>query len=354
MKGKRIVRASWRIAFGVLALGWASTASAYLECEGGKSEIVVQGPPSITVSPAAPAGTPLTGWLDGQPDPGLYRCSGGAGYHWFSMQVQYSGSGIDTGIRVIRDGAAVPVLSTNIEGIGIAVAARVAFETSGWQPWMQGMQYPAGNVLSLAEDYNSSWAPRQGGQVSYQLVKTKDGVVNTGEISSVYSRLSEAPTGPHNTQVNGAWTEQRYALAPIRIVPLTCTTRDVNVNMGRIALRAFRGPGTTAGRKSFAIELRDCPAGIQSIDYTLDPTTPIISLDQGVVALEAGGATGVGVQLMDATGSPVPLQQPVRFSGYIPGSPSVDIPLQAAYYQTADTITAGQANTAVRFTITYQ
>uniref|UniRef100_UPI0039EFDEBB fimbrial protein n=1 Tax=Bordetella sputigena TaxID=1416810 RepID=UPI0039EFDEBB len=270
------------------------------------------------------------------------------------MQVHYSGSGDDTGKRVFRDGVAVPVLSTNIDGIGIAVAARVAFQAIGWQPWMQGMQYPAGNILSLAEDYNASWVARQGGQVSYQLVKTKDGVVNTGEISSVYSRLAEAPIGPHNTQVDGSWTEQRYALAPIRINPLTCATRDVSVNMGEIPVSAFGGPGMTAGRKSFAIALRDCPPGIQSIEYTLDPTTQIISSDLSIVALETGGAAiGVGLQLMDATGRPVPLQQPVRFSSYVPGSASADIPLQAAYYQTAGTITPGKANAAVRFTITY-
>lgn len=302
-----------------------------------------------------PSGTPLTGWIDGPQATNLYTCNGQYGTVWYSMLGQYRGRGGDTGMRVFRDGAAVPVISTNVYGIGIAIAARAYFQATGWTPWMQGMQYPAGDILLSAEIYTGDRSRTEGGQVSYQLVKTTDGLVNAGQVSNLYTKLLEAPLGPNTQNLPGAWSAQMYSLAPIQIVPLTCRTPDVNVAMGNISIRDFHGPGTTAGRKSFSIELTNCSDGIQSIEYSLDPITQIIDPVQGVIGLEAdGAATGVGLQLLDDTGHPVPLQQAIPYSGYVPGSVSASIPLQAAYYQTADTVTPGHANSAVRFTITYQ
>jgi major type 1 subunit fimbrin (pilin) len=124
--------------------------------------------------------------------------------------------------------------------------------------------------------------------------------------------------------------------------------------MGTVSGSAFHGPGTAAPAKAFSITLQNCPAGFSTIQYTIHPTNPILDPINAVIGLLQGGATGVGLQLLDGQNNPVPLNRAVTVPGYTPGSSTVDIPLQAAYYQTAPAITSGRADAAVDFTITYE
>lgn len=66
-------------------------------------------------------------------------------------------------------------------------------------------------------------------------------------------------------------------------------------------------------------------------------------------------ATGVGVQVADSAGTPLPLAT-LRASGITPRAEegaSYSIPLKARYIQTGNSITAGPANATTTFTLNY-
>ncbi|KVR03638.1 hypothetical protein WK11_16590 [Burkholderia ubonensis] len=60
------------------------------------------------------------------------------------------------------------------------------------------------------------------------------------------------------------------------------------------------------------------------------------------------------MQLLDASGNPVPFGTPSKFSGYSGQSGNYTMPFRARYYQIAPTIAPGTANTAITITMSYE
>ena len=144
----------------------------------------------------------------------------------------------------------------------------------------------------------------------------------------------------------------RVILGATTINVLTCSTRDVQVNMGRVARSDFNG--VNGPLRSFAINL-NCPANMNKVTVRVDPNTAEIG-NQGIVALDAqSSAAGVGVQLLTGSGAAFPLRTAVPVSQYNPAQTgSFDIPLQVRYVQVGGAISAGTANTTMMFTLTYE
>lgn len=139
------------------------------------------------------------------------------------------------------------------------------------------------------------------------------------------------------------------------ITPQTCTVSNINVPMGVQPASGFQGINTRMTPTAFAINLNNCPSGINSIKYRLDPTTTIINPTKSVVTLQSSStASGVGVQILDASSNPLPLGVDNVFSGYAATGGNYSIPLKAAYYQTGYIAKGGSANTSLTFTMTYQ
>lgn len=141
---------------------------------------------------------------------------------------------------------------------------------------------------------------------------------------------------------------------PITVTTPSCSTADVAVAMGSYRRSDLSGIGSTTGQVSFAINL-DCPAGVNRIRYRVDPLTPVINASQSVVALDSGsGATGIGLQLLNASGSgPLPLSAFQSFGGNA-GAGTYSIPLRARYYQTGAMVGGGRANASMAFTLSYE
>ena len=82
----------------------------------------------------------------------------------------------------------------------------------------------------------------------------------------------------------------------------------------------------------------------------------MLDATNGVLALSSGStATGIGLQLKDGSGNPLKYNTQytlTRYSKTTGGSHT--IPLTAAYYQTAASVTPGSANAVLTFTMTYQ
>lgn len=171
----------------------------------------------------------------------------------------------------------------------------------------------------------------------------------------------------------------------IFIVSRTCSTPDVAVPMGTHMTSEFSGRNTFTPWKDFSIALNNCPAfrgyyqdigphwasnGMASnltmrknnvLQVRLDPTRAAITPNLGIMSLnpsapgEDPAATGVGLQVADSIGTPLPLAT-LRASGITPRTvedASYTIPLKARYIQTGDNITAGPANATATFTINY-
>ncbi|WP_157720777.1 fimbrial protein [Pseudomonas mucidolens] len=133
----------------------------------------------------------------------------------------------------------------------------------------------------------------------------------------------------------------------------SCTTPSINVPLGKQYSSKFKGVGSTIGEKTFSIQLNNCPAGINSISYRLDPVNTALDARNGILALDPGGATGVGIKVTDSNGAPVGLGQTFNFLKNVSAG-NYNIPLKAAYYKTSDTVVGGAANASMQFTITYQ
>lgn len=135
----------------------------------------------------------------------------------------------------------------------------------------------------------------------------------------------------------------------------SCKTPSVTVKMGdQNEVRGFQGVGTSLSPVSFSIALKECPEGLNKVSYQLNPNSAIVDASRSVVALDAGStAKGVGVQLLNSAGNPVALKTKLQFAQYDKQGGNFNIPLQAAYYQTANQIVPGTANTSVAFVMGY-
>ncbi|CAD5110467.1 fimbrial protein [Zestomonas carbonaria] len=211
--------------------------------------------------------------------------------------------------------------------------------------------------------------------------------IKIGEVLPGVIQGASLPTAQSDWTTGSALTLLRMSVSgAIGVVSRTCKTADVPVELGTHQARDLKGPGSATPWKDFEIRLLDCPAfhgyytssgpiwypngdstpGTPTgnvLRYRLDPTNGAIDMLGGVIRLNAsapGGAaaaTGIGIQIADRSGTPVPLSTlakgPDVASSGNEGA-SYSIPLRARYLQTGSTVTPGPANGAVTFTIDYQ
>ena len=193
--------------------------------------------------------------------------------------------------------------------------------------------YPNGQALAAKENYYFN----TGGIILYKM----------GDVSTLNA-------GTLGAFVAGG-TDIFYFALSNAITPRvpSCTSPSINVPLGRQFSSKFKGVGSTIGELAFSIKLNNCPAGINSISYRLDPVTTPVSAQNGILALDPGGATGVGIKITDDNGAAVGLGVTRDFLKNV-SEGNYTIPLKAAYYKTSDTVVGGAANAAIQFTITYQ
>lgn len=107
--------------------------------------------------------------------------------------------------------------------------------------------------------------------------------------------------------------------------------------------------GSTVTEADFKVSIQ-CPS--TEIQVVVTPSAAnIINATSGVIGV-TGGATGVGIQLLDAQRQPLKLGVAVDHGrGHLP---TWQIQYYARYYRTASTINFGDANGSVTFTIAYR
>ncbi|EPJ0597166.1 fimbrial protein [Enterobacter roggenkampii] len=142
------------------------------------------------------------------------------------------------------------------------------------------------------------------------------------------------------------------SMSPITVNVLACsiTTPVVNVQMPSFYKSSFTGIGSTTSATEFRIGA-SCDSGVMpTITFSgqsISGATDIFAINGGT-----GSATGVGVQLLYGSsavnqGTAVPMNQ-TSAAGV------TEFPFSARYIQTENTISSGQANATITFTLSYK
>ncbi|NNA55957.1 fimbrial protein [Pseudomonas koreensis] len=139
-------------------------------------------------------------------------------------------------------------------------------------------------------------------------------------------------------------------LSPIAISAASCSSPNVNVNMGEHGNGEFEaGHGKLIG---FDIKLLNCPKSITRVEYLLKANTEIVDGARGIVSLNnSSTASGVGLQVKDAWGKPLALDVYRSFNRDVGGD--FNIPLSASYIRLSKNVKAGTANTGLTYIIRY-
>ncbi|EOC0416540.1 fimbrial protein [Cronobacter malonaticus] len=125
------------------------------------------------------------------------------------------------------------------------------------------------------------------------------------------------------------------------------------VDLGKVSKTAFTGVGSTTNITSFILQLKNCPETVSkaSIKFGGDADNN----NANVLALTGGtgAASGVGIQLVDADGTPLNLYTASADYALQTGTATNNLEFGARYIQTGAAITAGTANGSSTFTVTY-
>jgi type 1 fimbria pilin len=272
-----------------------------------------------------------------------------------------------------------PVFPTNVSGVGFAI-------------WSAGQLSSDTNPITLVTMNNNAVSANY----DFSLIKT--GPIASGSVVNA----SSFPTVVVMVPATAGYTGLPLILQTVNITgsinftTSTCTTPDVNVNMGTYDIPTnFHQVGSVTPWVDASITLQDCPmfsgrfgdqgtaqavpggGGIAAgtarkpslLTVSLTPMSSIVDTANGVIAVDSGQgpdlvARGVGLQLgytptdMNASATaPTTIWKPGISWDMQPandGRNSFKIPLAARYYQTNSHVTAGPANTKVVFNIDYK
>ena len=222
------------------------------------------------------------------------------------------------------------IYNTNVPGVGIRLT-----NTS------------SGKVLPYDQSVGANVYIYIGGDgIKAELIKTGDitgGTLDSGMLAraSVANQFYFA-----NVTLNGTNT--------ITSESCSVTTNPVNVPLGDHDKSEFSGPGSATAWQTFNINL-SCIQGAR-INVRIHATADSDAGVPGVITLDSDpvNASGVGVQLWYRyEDSPVQFGQE-RYYYTSPSGGNEYVQLQARYYQTTQSITAGKANATATFTLTYK
>jgi type 1 fimbria pilin len=181
--------------------------------------------------------------------------------------------------------------------------------------------------------------------VTIELVKTED----IADGSSLQGALAQFKAGKTGNYIIDAVINLAN---PLTFAAPACqvNTTNITVTLPTVTSQAFSGAGSVAGTTPFQIGLV-CSSGA-IVRITLDTATPVAG-KPGVIAASSGGASGLGVQVLDSSGTtPVQFGVPDTIGATPNGALSVNY--YARYYQTGSAVGAGLLGATATFTLSYQ
>ncbi|HAU8266431.1 TPA: hypothetical protein I8287_004135 [Kluyvera intermedia] len=294
---------------------------------------------TLSVPPGASIGTLLKTVTVPDTASTKISCSSTANYWRF----QY-GFGTER-TAVTRPGVPAGVVSSGVEGIGVRVISDNIIMIATLPDTIGTRAY---NTVGAV-----SWSSAV--QVRIQFYKTGD--ITPGELvfpkNFIEMWASGSPTS--TAAADGVlYSTLNISGTPELKVP-GCVTPSLTVPLGKHAKSDFSGIGSTSASTPFTFAINNCDAGLTAVKYTFKPATGITLEDSGLatqhltVKSGPGTASGIGVQVLYNNDTLVPFNTAISTT-----AGSHTIPMKARYIQTASAISAGDANSALEFTMTYQ
>jgi major type 1 subunit fimbrin (pilin) len=258
-----------------------------------------------------------------------------------------------------------------------------------------GVSFENGDVSSKIMPYSISVMANAAignhGAIVMRIIKTgpvTPGVILGENLPTMSSFFTETPGFiglPIKAQTQG-FTGQ------INITSASCTTPDINVNLGSYNVADnFTGIGTSTPWVDSSLTLTNCPAFFgnysgpyitsgplavetdimkdnmakkvaNTLEVRITPSTSIIDSTQGLFAIKSGSgaASGVGLQLASGNYNETSSLSLINLASHFTQSVSsttstnVKIPLAVRYYQTDTTVTPGKADGMVTVDILYK
>ncbi|CAJ0681795.1 Fimbria adhesin protein [Ralstonia mannitolilytica] len=267
-----------------------------------------------------------------------------------SPTLSYQEAGVKAFGTYVKDYDSVRVYSTNISGIGYAVASIPVSQCSGKTYWVDGIETTNVDHKVYCKVNGMFGIQPMTAKAVVRFVKTAE-TTGTGTITAkqVGSFILK------NNLSSWFYPEAKISISSFDVSSVSCTlgSAAINVNLGNVPVGAFKGVGTspdTARTKAFDIPLT-CSKGA-SINLKLDGTA--YDATQGMLKLDDAGtpAKGVAIQLL-YDDKPVELAKSFKWQTASEDG-TYAIPLKARYVQTDSSITPGAANGSATFTLTYQ
>ncbi|ELY7488951.1 fimbrial protein [Cronobacter turicensis] len=125
------------------------------------------------------------------------------------------------------------------------------------------------------------------------------------------------------------------------------------VDLGKVSKTAFTGVGSTTNITSFFLELKNCPETVTKASIKFGGNADTDNANVLALTGGTGAASGVGIQLVDADGTPLNLYTASADYALQTGTATNNLEFGARYIQTGAAVTAGTANGSSTFTVTY-
>lgn len=269
------------------------------------------------------------------------------------------------------------VYQTNIPGIGIAV-------WYGGNGVTQTKPYALGGTKSLTV-LSPSLTASMGIGAIFDISLVKIGPTPPG---SYVINSSSFPTvkwyySPVSNVVGPTTISRLYNFSgSINVTVPTCTTPDVNVQLGKYDINSsFPSSGKATPWVDFSVQLTNCPvfqgyysnavtlvssvgpsiptATTNKIGMVVTPQTPIVNASAGMFAVtpSAGAAQGVAIQLANVQAgnikAMVNFATEYKYDMSSSNGSTFTIPMSARYISTSPTVKPGVANGTVTYTINY-
>lgn len=160
---------------------------------------------------------------------------------------------------------------------------------------------------------------------------------------SAFTSVAQAADGTIN--FTGNITDDACTVTP--------ATANQTVTLGTVNSGSFASAGATASPTRFGITLTSCPAAVTTASVKFDGPTNAANSDLLALTAGAGIATGVGIGIYEQNATTMIPVSTASASKTLSTTDDTTFNFIAKYVATAASVTAGTANAASDFTITY-
>ncbi|WP_367616819.1 fimbrial protein [Pseudomonas xanthosomatis] len=252
------------------------------------------------------------------------------------------------------------ILETRIPGVGVVLGSTVT------PPDRQNEFTPHAGRWGWAVPHVETTKLGGSGYPYINLVRYYYRIIKTGPIDPAMGTQSLAGhlLAEYTERVGGKVITLSFTAGSVTVAQCGLPGSpgsQISVPMGTWRTGQFRGEGSHTDARMFMVPVNACTASQNPADrhfahLRLDPRngSSVLDAQRGILGLNSDSdATGVGVQVLKADLTPMPLTEEVQMTRLQNGD--IQIPMAARYIQVGkDTPVGGVANASVGFTLTYK